>query len=278
VLLTVLLSGCVILPVPVERSAGPKPESRTNIEDKPPTGIVVGQTTRTQVLLMLGVPDGRGWDDAWFTYASVAERGGLHWYYIAVVGLGYGGGGTTGGPIDNWDTSRRLTVRFDANGVVSDVDLAQKNCNASESNCLQARGGDLAEADARAAALASVGPVVATYQGFQLLGPLREGCASWPIFSNIQGTGPLTLGEQGLVWQSGYSYDRKWVNLAFADVEAVSSPVRHGLFTWVPVQKKDGSCYYFRIREKGITQQDFWSAIHPLVPAAARSQPGGTSP
>jgi hypothetical protein len=274
VLTVLLLSGCVILPVPIERSAGPNPASRTNIEDKPPTGIVVGETTRTQVLFMLGEPDGRGLQDAWFSYGSVAERGGLHWYVLMAAATGKG---AAAGPMDSWDTSRRLTVRFDARGVVSDVSLDQKNCNASGGDCLQATGGDLAAADARAAALAAAGPLVATYQDFQLIGPIQQGCGSWPLFPNVEMDGPLTFGKEGLVWQSGYGYNRKWVNLAFADVDVVSSPVRHGFFTWVPVQKKDGSCFFFRIRDKGTSQEDFWSAMRLAVPTAATPQPAGTS-
>jgi hypothetical protein len=88
----------------------------------------------------------------------------------------------------------------------------------------------------------------------------------------------LTLGERGLVWQRGYGDTRRWVNLAFADAQTVSSPVRHGLFTWVRVQKQEGSCFYFRIRHKGISQEDFWSAMDAHVPAAPAQQPRVTSP
>jgi hypothetical protein len=267
-----LVAGCVVLPIPVERNAAPNPASRANIEDKPPPSIVSGETTRAQVLLTLGEPDGRGLGDAWFTYGSVAERGGVHWYFVAVAGTGAGAG-----PLDNWDNSRRLTVRFDERGVVTDVAVDRKNCNAVAYNtCLSARGGDLAEVDARRAALATAGPLVATYKDFLLIGPVHQRCGSWPLFPRIENDGTLTLGRQGLVWySSGYKGD--WVNLSFADVEAVSAPVRHGLFTWVPVQKKDGSCFYFRIRDTGTSQEDFWSAIHPLVPTAVMPQPR-TSP
>jgi hypothetical protein len=271
-LIALLVAGCVMVPVPVERKAGPNPASRANIEDKPPPNIVIGQTTRAQVLLTLGEPDGRGFGDAWFTYGSIAERGGVHWYLL-VVGNSKAGGA----PFDNWDTSRRLTVRFDARGVVTDVALDQKNCNASERSCLPGEGADLAQADARTAALGAAGPLVATYKDFQLVGPVHQRCGSWPLFPSVEMHEALTLGKQGLVWQTS-GYTSQWVNLAFADIEAVSSPVRHGLFTWVPVQKKDGSCFYFRIRDKGISQEDFWSTIHLLVPAAATPQPDRSSP
>jgi len=267
VLLTLLLlSGCIALPVPVPQSAGPKPDSRTNIGDKPPAGIVFGETTRTQVLLMLGEPDGRAADDGWFTYGSLAQRGGVHWLlFVATTG----GGGAF--PIDDWDTSRRLTVRFDARGVVSGVALDQRNCNG---NCLEPRGEDLAKADAQAAALAAAGPVVATYKGYHLMGPFKRGCDSASrTVAGVEVGGPLTLGERGLVWQRPYD---KWVNLSFEDVRSVSPPVRHAFHTWVAIEKKDGSCLYFRVLGKGVSQEDFWSAMQPHVPAAT-PRPDGTA-
>jgi len=267
-LIVLLASGCVFVPIPEQRTAGPHPGSRTNITEQPPRNIVIGQTTRTEVLLMLGEPDGSGLQEEWFTYGSVAERGGLHWADVW-VGFGFGGG-----PLDNWDTSRRLTVRFDARGIVSDVAVDQKNCNASERDCLQVRGGDLAEADARAAALAAAGTVIATYKDFELLGPLRHGCGSHPLGANLEMDGPLTLGERGLVWQS---QTKRWVNLSFTDVRSVSPPARRGLATWVAFEKNDGSCLYFRIRDKGVSQEDFWSALPTHVPAPATPTPGGTS-
>src|SRR5215469_13361685 len=111
------LAGCVILPIPVARSSGAVATYRSNVDDQVSATLVRGSTTRRQVLLDLGEPDGRGADDRWFTYQSVSRRGGLHWAYI----IGAEGGGGSIGSIDNWDTARRLTIRFDDRGVVSNI-------------------------------------------------------------------------------------------------------------------------------------------------------------
>src|SRR5215469_2626292 len=74
-----LLSGCIAVPVPVSHHAGPEPGSRANIGDAAPPTVVAGRTTRVQVLMNLGEPDGRGEGDSWFTYQSIENRGGVHW-------------------------------------------------------------------------------------------------------------------------------------------------------------------------------------------------------
>jgi outer membrane protein assembly factor BamE (lipoprotein component of BamABCDE complex) len=140
------LAGCVFLPIPVARSAGAIASYRSNIDDQVPATLMQGSATRRQVLLDLGEPDGRGAADRWFTYQSVSRRGGLHWAYIA----GAEGGAGSIGSIDNWDTARRLTIRFDDRGVVSSVAFDRKNCTDSfldSATCPSASGKDLTKAD-----------------------------------------------------------------------------------------------------------------------------------
>lgn len=117
------LAGCIVLPVPVHQGSAPSAESRTNIEGTAPQ-IVVGRTTRTQVLLTLGEPDGRADDDRWFSYRTQLSRGGWRW---AAVWVGLNGVGGT--PVGDWNTVRRLVVRFDDSGVVASVEAQEKNCN-----------------------------------------------------------------------------------------------------------------------------------------------------
>jgi outer membrane protein assembly factor BamE (lipoprotein component of BamABCDE complex) len=131
------LSGCLVLPVPVHQSSETSSESRANVGPNTAPRIVPGSTTRTDVLLMLGEPDGRGDDDRWFSYRTHVSRGGWHWAAVWVA-AGAGGGGA---PIDDWEAVRRLVVRFDERGVVSSVESAQKNCNGCR-NVLDAAGND----------------------------------------------------------------------------------------------------------------------------------------
>jgi hypothetical protein len=258
-LAALLASGCVIVPVPEKRTAGPNPASRTNLDAQAEPGIVTGVTTRTQVLLKLGEPDGRGAEDAWFTYASIVERGGWHWYAVVI------GPGVAGSPVDSWDTSRRLIIRFDAHGVVSAVTLEQKDCNASERNCVPVAGSDLAEADRRAAALAVAGTVVATYDRFQWFAT-PSGCEPKAHSFSFRMGSPLIVGEKGLAWQEGYA--RTWNELSASDVQAIQPPERHGFITWIPVQKGDGSCVYLRVLDSGVSADQVWSAMHAHLPAA----------
>jgi len=133
--LCALLSGCAgsVVPLPSYQSAGPVAWARTNIDAQTSSRIAAGQTTRTEVLLMLGEPDGRAPDDSWFTYGSVARLGGVKW--AAMVEYG------------DWNSSVRLIIRFDTHGVVSATEFSQRDCSEWRRTCLDARGTDLLVVD-----------------------------------------------------------------------------------------------------------------------------------
>ncbi len=132
------LSGCA-LPLaypPIMDSA-----SRREIEASTGDSIEAGKTTRVDVLLSFGEPDGRGIDDSWFSYGS-----------IRVWGVGVT---TNGAPLGHQGIdARRMTVRFSPEGVVTKVDFEQRSCSRSgvrwESHptpCLDPRGSDALTAD-----------------------------------------------------------------------------------------------------------------------------------
>ncbi len=100
------LSGC--LPIPV-LPFGDAENSRQNITDKVPDFIVVGKTTRADVLLLLGDPDRKKDKDERFLYFRQSEEGG-----IAFLVGGAGRGGVVGTPV----SFRVLTLVFDGSGVV----------------------------------------------------------------------------------------------------------------------------------------------------------------
>lgn len=108
-LLLSLLSGC--LPIPV-LPFGDTEGSRQNITDTVPDFLVIGKTTRADVLLMLGDPDEKTHNDGRFLYFRETEEGG-----IAFLVGGAGRGAVAGTPV----TFRVLTVAFDRAGVVADV-------------------------------------------------------------------------------------------------------------------------------------------------------------
>jgi hypothetical protein len=100
--------------------SGPREDSRTNVPEAVALWIVAGQTTRRDVLLGLGDPDGKAPDEHWFTYGSAISHGG-----IEGAAVGFGNAGSLGRESVEY---RRLIVRFDDNGVVSSVDWQNKRC------------------------------------------------------------------------------------------------------------------------------------------------------
>jgi len=129
------LCGCPpeVVPIPVPQSTGPVASSRANIDERTQDPVIAAQTTRTQILLMLGEPDGRAPDDSWFTYGTVARRGGIKWLFMA--------------PIGHPNTSKLLLMHFDSRGVVSSVEFSRRDCTEEEHTCLEATGGDLLAVD-----------------------------------------------------------------------------------------------------------------------------------
>ena len=78
-----LLSGCPVPLPPTYDSA-----SRQNVGEHIPDFIVNGETTRDDVLLRLGEPDGRGPGDRWFAYGSQYSKGGVLFVMAAGGGAG----------------------------------------------------------------------------------------------------------------------------------------------------------------------------------------------
>ena len=129
-----ILHGCLILPIPVPRSSGPIAGSRAEVSNTLPEQVKAGETTRTDVLLLLGEPDGRGDLDRWFTYGSRVGRGGVGWELLWAVGAGNSGiGGSV--KLGDWERVRRATIQFDAAGVVSQVYFEERNCTIGKGAC-----------------------------------------------------------------------------------------------------------------------------------------------
>lgn len=129
------LQGCVPLL--------PRPESgsRTNLPETVPAFIHIGESTRADVMLGLGEPDACAANDSWVMYASGYSKGGM--LLMAATG---------GGALERM-SYRRLIVRFDANGIVSQALTEYANCWVSSNSrndplltidpCLDASGRDI---------------------------------------------------------------------------------------------------------------------------------------
>jgi hypothetical protein len=269
------LSGCIILPIPVARTSGAIPTYRSNIGDQAPATLVQGSTTRRQVLLELGEPDGRGADDRWFTYESVSRRGGLHWAYVVGAETGRGAIGS----IDDWDTARRLTIRFDDRGVIAGVSLDQKNCTNSfldSADCPSASGEDLAKVDEEQRGvqlIAASGDVLGRYRSFELLRAGGSDCSLGhrePYASGDQ----FVVTQQRLVWRNR---QQRWDSLALDDIQGVRAIEDHMFQHWIPLEVRDGSRLCLRITESDGRHMPGWSTndAHNHIAAAVTAARDG---
>lgn len=108
-----LLNACVLTPTNLYNS-----ESRRSVSVNDVDGLVVGRTTRQQVLLRFGTPDGRAGDESQFSY---------HWSKKKFYSLGILGAGGHGGGISlEYDKDYALRLNFDDDGVLTSSKLTNK--------------------------------------------------------------------------------------------------------------------------------------------------------
>jgi hypothetical protein len=110
--------------VPIPLMPGDMDVSRTNIGATVPEFIVAGRTTRADVLLALGEPDGGGEEGDQFTYSRIASKGGMAFLVAGAAGNSMGAG--------TFETRKmsyaRLVVRFDSAGVVIEAKVQTDAC------------------------------------------------------------------------------------------------------------------------------------------------------
>lgn len=111
----VLLAGC-----PVPLPYGYSESSRENLTEESAYQLVPGVTTREDVLLLLGEPDGVGPDESWFAYGSVYGKGGV--VFVICAASDCGGAGTEKVEYG------RLLVTFDDRGLITNTDFVSKDC------------------------------------------------------------------------------------------------------------------------------------------------------
>jgi hypothetical protein len=118
-ILIALTSMMYVACVPVPLLHGDASYSRNNVGDKVPEFIVAGKTTKAEVLLSLGEPDGVSDNGIQFTYTRITGNGG-----IGFVGkILYRAEGMT---------YRRLIILFDETGVVISAKHERVSCSERE--------------------------------------------------------------------------------------------------------------------------------------------------
>lgn len=270
------LAACVILPVPIPQAGGPTEASRTNVPLESPDGIVRGQTTRADVLMQFGEPDGRGSDDQWFTYESQVRRGGVRWAIcVAAGGPGAAVGGC--GKVGHWLAVRRMVVRFDATGTVADVSLDSVDCSSvDDTDCPSSRGGDLQQADRETLArqqAETLGPLQASYPSAFVSVGAKGMCHRSTEGSAARGA--LEVRSHGLDWQDWQGQQHL---LAWDADTAIEGPAKSVFFWWVDVRTRDGACTSFTVHPKdvhGIPGKSVASELRDLL-LRLRDAPGAT--
>ncbi len=142
-----LSAGCIpIVALPTLDSS-----SRGNVPAAVPSDLLVGTSSRIDVLLALGEPDGRGPDDRWFSmHRRKPGTGGVLIVPPLISGVFAGG-----------ESVSRLLMTFDEAGSLSEARLENRKCpqaglymsaatarqaNSSTSYCLNPAGTDSPEA------------------------------------------------------------------------------------------------------------------------------------
>lgn len=110
-----LLAGC---PIPIP--PGYDRDSRENVAATAPEAIKAGETTREDVLMLLGEPDVVAIDESWIAYASTYTSGGLA--VLVAAGSGAGVVGTAN------MRYRRLIIEFDPLGATTALVFESKRC------------------------------------------------------------------------------------------------------------------------------------------------------
>ena len=240
-----LLSGC-----PVPLLPGDESGSRTNVPDQVPGFIVVGKTTRGDVLLGVGEPDTASENQRQFTYDRYTRRGGA-----LFIGAANGG---VGGFVVERVTYRRLTVLFDEAGVVTSAELDRDTCTQGGLDldghypCLAPPVADLGFAGSidasRPSGQGRAFDDVLWYedtQGFDLARLIRRNVPETPI----RGVLLVTDTALELYPTAADSASAPLFRLEYANVAAVSVAT-FGLSKRVVIRRRDGGYASFAIQHE----------------------------
>jgi hypothetical protein len=245
------LGGCIPFATPHLLQS----DSRIDVTTATQQRLEVGKSTRADVLLALGAPDGRAADDSWFTYGSArtSEVGGF--LFLLVDGIG----------LEHLNTHvSRLLVKFDPRGIVSNVDLQKSECSGLmvAQGCLDLKGKELTAADA--AREQGYGIALLSFPRAQFRRGAPEKCEF--KFHTPEVHGPLVITDRAIVMGD--------TALGYTQIEEIL-PVRHQeLDSWVVLKGRDGICTFIFIPDAGINAPRVhdailhqWQAVSGAAPA-----------
>lgn len=265
ILMACSLSACL----PILHPPGLDNDSRGNISTTNPARLVIGETTRTSVLLMLGEPDIRAADDSWFTYRSTRS-----WGIGGIVIAGGGGSvGALGGELGR-QTTQRLLVTFDPLGVVSaadtdlwacfkgvETDYAGVGSDTSSGPCPDTRVTNLLAEKQLILTSRDYGSVLEQYAVSQWVDTRSTRCAFSSSGNAVGLLGPhaMFMTTQALLWWTTSSGADPSMSpdkiVRLKDIETVL-PIKHtGFRYWTGLRQRDGTCTYVSVNP-GTGQQD----------------------
>ena len=111
--------GCIMLPIPTGEHDSKDLPGRTNVKPELIQDIGVGRTTRAEVLLALGEPDGVFAEDRVFAYLWSRAAG--YFFFAILAGPASGGSATTVGK------GYILVIEFDDRGIVRRREVSAAN-------------------------------------------------------------------------------------------------------------------------------------------------------
>ena len=257
ILMACSLTACL----PILHPPGLDSDSRGNTSTTDPARLVMGKTTRTSVLLMLGEPDIRAADDSWFTYRSTRS-----WGIGGIVIAGGGGSvGALGGELGR-QTTQRLLVTFDPLGVVSAADTDLWACFKGVGTAYAGGGGETSSGpcpDTRVTGLLAekqlnltsrdYGSVLEQYAVSQWVDARSTRCTFSTSGNAVGLLGPhaLLMTTQALLWWTTSSGADPSMSpdkiVRLEDIETVM-PIKHTPFRyWTGLRKRDGTCTYVSV-------------------------------
>jgi hypothetical protein len=237
-LAAILLSGCIPFATPAMLESS----SRADVTVAAQRDIEVAKTTRVDVLLALGEPDGRAADDSWFSYGSART-----WEVGTVTFLLVSGFVTevAGREIN------RMIIKFDAIGVVSNMDFQQSKCSGFmvANGCLDVKGKDLIAADEAKAN--GKGSALLSYAGAQFRHSSPDKCGF--TLHSPSSSGPLVLTDRAIVMGK--------TSLSYSEVAEVLPVLRQELESWVALRGRDGICTFIFIPDSSTNAP----RVHDLI-------------
>lgn len=256
------LAGC-----PVPMPGGDMDESRQNVGDAVPEFVVIGKTSRADVLLMLGEPDGASEGATHLTYTRRTSEGGL----LLLLPAGY----TMGGVLTRAMTYRRLVIDFDAAGIVVAARLVRTSCRETSLQdqtppCVSMSGQDLSPGPG-AAFHGQIFAPAGWHEGLRGFDGLRQ----WRL-APAETPGRLLIGEDHVLFfpSDADTASEPLLKIGYAQIADVFIDSL-GSNRRVVVERSDGTFESFTIRRDGMAVDGQASETAAQLMKSRLRPPGG---